>query len=312
MDRLIDKLIMLSTTVGARTPHWIQGAGGNLSVKSGNLLFIKSSGFRLDQVCTAFGVSSVKLDVFRSHFEDAALIKKTEEAEAKYADGIRVAAIKKESSDERPSMETGFHAILPESFVFHFHSLIAVWAADRLVQFPEQYSKISEILNNSKLTWMLVPYLSPGLELSKFLERQEKKSLYLLQNHGILMQGSSPEILKIWEGIEESLLNVYQEIESLNPNRKQNLRDLAIQEKWFRSVPLYFPDTAVFLDRLRGHWNQFLNTSDSMLPLDVKSSIEIVQATYLLEFIHPPVTEIPVELAGKLAKLPVEKFRRGE
>src|SRR5262245_58512773 len=112
--------------VGSQIPHWTQGAGGNLSLKDERWLYIKASGFRLDGVTPEKGVSRVDREKLLALLEKC----RTEE---EYSDALSQS---RAPESPRPSMEAGFHAVLPGKWVIHFHSLAAVlmcheWASQR-------------------------------------------------------------------------------------------------------------------------------------------------------------------------------------
>ncbi|MGQ0503682.1 MAG: class II aldolase/adducin family protein, partial [Myxococcaceae bacterium] len=120
--------------VGQRIPYWTQGAGGNLSVKDGDALFIKASGLRLDSVSPERGVAEVSLAEARERL--GALSVEDPRAEEAYAAALapRVAGA------PRASMETGMHVWLPERWVSHFHSLPALLMAGAHAREPARFA----------------------------------------------------------------------------------------------------------------------------------------------------------------------------
>ena len=104
--------------IGEKKPNWTQGRGANISQKKGDILAIKASGMRLDEITPTHGIATLSLSRFLSDLE-------TSDSETKYADAIRMSTL----GDLRPSMESGFHALLPKTWVAHFHSLAAILMA---------------------------------------------------------------------------------------------------------------------------------------------------------------------------------------
>ena len=71
-------LVDLCKFVGSQTPHWVQGAGGNISVKDGSHLYIKASGIRLANVSEEYGIAEVDFNLFNSGFKKIGTCKEKE------------------------------------------------------------------------------------------------------------------------------------------------------------------------------------------------------------------------------------------
>ena len=120
------ELIAISQRIGVRVPHWIQGAGGNLSVKDGGELYIKASGVRLDE--TRREQDLVEVSIARVSAAIGAIESDDAVGELAYARALEPTPGKGFSTG-KPSMETGMHLFLPGKWVFHFHSLAALLMA---------------------------------------------------------------------------------------------------------------------------------------------------------------------------------------
>ena len=87
---------------------FVQGAGGNISWKDDNILWVKASGMWLADAMDKNIFVSVDLTSVLEQVKDK-----------KYS--IKIKSI--EASDLRPSIETILHAILPHRLVLHIHAI---------------------------------------------------------------------------------------------------------------------------------------------------------------------------------------------
>jgi len=188
-ERLAD-FTRMSRTAGSRSDY-VQGGGGNTSCKlDDQLMAIKASGFRLDQIApdNAYAVLDYsKLQSFYRQTDPTTLpdIEKAGSAQTKEAavpvEGLPVL---------RPSVEAGFHSLL-STYVLHTHPVYAnlVTCAS---EGPELASRIMSDLNE---TFAFVPYINPGAQLTFEIDAARKKaadssgmqpSVVFMQNHGLI------------------------------------------------------------------------------------------------------------------------------
>ena len=109
-----DELIKLSKPF-ATGIDWVQAAGGNTSVKNGNKMLIKASGFRLSEISAEKGAVTVDFHKIKSYFE--------EEMDDQIGNQNAKAFVTNCIIGDQtflPSMETGFHAVLKQ-YVIHTH-----------------------------------------------------------------------------------------------------------------------------------------------------------------------------------------------
>ena len=187
----------LSRAAGSR-PDYVQGGGGNTSVKLENgLMAIKASGFCLGDIrpdkayavlnCQAlqdFYYSNNPADLADVEAQGAACTK----ANIQVIDGLEPL---------RPSVEAGFHSIL-KTFVLHTHSVYANLAACSTAC----RNLASLAFAGATYAWGWVPYTDPGANLT-FAIRDELKrveaetgkipSVILMQNHGIIVHDDDPD-----------------------------------------------------------------------------------------------------------------------
>lgn len=171
-----EDLRKLSAQLGA-DPLLVQGAGGNTSLKQGNILWIKGSGTWLMNAGREDIFVSVRsgelLKVFNSGDPDA-------ECGDKFV-------IEGSGHGLRPSIETTMHAIMPQRVVLHVHCVGTIAVAIR--EDAEQI--LTEKLEG--LNWALIPYVRPGLPLSHAMQdaANNGKDVLILSNHGLVVGADS-------------------------------------------------------------------------------------------------------------------------
>ena len=153
----------------------VQGPGGNTSVKFGNTMWIKASGTLLSNA----GRSGIftPVDVERAAAEiDLGENAPKEDIRLDPADG------------HRPSIETGFHALLPWKYVFHYHSVNA------LAHLTSAEGEAVALDKLSGLNPVPVAYAKPGIPLSGLIRSAiggRDSRVVLLRNHGMIVCGNS-------------------------------------------------------------------------------------------------------------------------
>lgn len=175
MNSYMDKLVHLSNVIGSQVAY-VQGGGGNTSLKtSDTLMYIKASGKFLADIEDETGFLPVDWTMLSDQVGVC-------ESEADYG-ALLAASTLVEGSTQRPSIETGFHAIL-DRCTLHSHS---VWV--NLLACAQDGEVLVRRLFPAAI-W--VPYATPGLALTKAIsERLEgaKNGTIFLQNHGIIVSG---------------------------------------------------------------------------------------------------------------------------
>lgn len=287
------KLVSLSQTVGSKIPEWTQGTGGNISQKIDGLLWIKASGERLGDVSATRGLACLEIESFTTQL---LAIQNRPNPEANYSELIKRAAI---PGFGRPSMESGFHALLPGEFVFHFHSLAAVLMAHEFLKDSKRLT--SWISTNSVLRYTFLQNTLPGLELSFEVYKKIENEIFILQNHGVILQSADERIIEDWEKIEQRFLEDwgYQ-------NCSKNLCSIPFK--------LYFPDSAVFFNQIFEILEPYGDSKTFELksnpPKTNRDAQEIWLATKWLFSRCPNLEEIPSQLAQAVSGLPTEQYRK--
>jgi len=168
-----EALVRLSAKVG-QDPLLVQAAGGNTSLKIGEVMWIKASGTNLgDALERDIFVPTAWRDIARSLRHG--LPEADQPAAFLLGDGIL-----------RPSIETCLHAIFDAAVVVHVHCVSTIALA--VLRDGEQ--RIKEGLQDIEWTW--VPYRRPGAELGRMLlEQRRGENVAILGNHGLLVAADS-------------------------------------------------------------------------------------------------------------------------
>lgn len=175
-----------------KRPDLIQGPGGNTSYKnSSGEMYIKASGFRFEEMDSERGISAVNYLNIKNYFYSVNPIDKIIEEKKMLEiiqENILLDALQQKYP--KPSMETGFHAVL-DRFVVHTHS---VWT--NLINCSKNRTQYITLLKEIlKVEIVDIPFVSPGFGLSYLVTSalknaeqvgKQKPPLFFLANHGII------------------------------------------------------------------------------------------------------------------------------
>ena len=235
-------LLALSARLGA-DPLLIQGAGGNTSIKDSNVLWVKASGTEL--------ANADWQAIFVAVDRERALAEIDGDG-----DGSCRAALVDPDGALRPSVETTFHAFIPQSVVVHVHSVNTICHATG----SQGRSAMRDKLEG--LDWVEVPYIMPGVPLTRAIRERSgdrAPSVFVLDNHGLIVAAETVADAEI-------LLNDVERRLAMSPCVDTPSRNSAIEpgDGWslvpalaalaFDSATLaraqrgtYYPDHVVFL-----------------------------------------------------------------
>jgi rhamnose utilization protein RhaD (predicted bifunctional aldolase and dehydrogenase) len=190
-------LSLLSNVIGSNL-DLIQGAGGNTSIKDGNVLWVKASGTNL--------IDAIYCDVFVpiNYQGVIARLKNGED------DPVSPEVIKTIGAEcLKPSIETTLHALMPHKYVVHVHSVNAI--ANSVLCNGKQ--KIEELLDGIKWSW--VPYVRPGIPLTIEVQKVVKQSpdVLILANHGLVIGAETiKDVYRLLDIVEKRLFRVKRKI----------------------------------------------------------------------------------------------------
>lgn len=177
-----DAFLDLSREIGCDVLK-TQGAGGNTSFKRDGVMWVKASGTWLAHA----GERDIMVPVTVAPLV-AAL--RAGDPSAEKATDFVVSALN--ASGLRPSIETSFHAVLPQAVVAHYHCVNAIALsvlADREAVIAGHMAGLPD------LTWATVPYRRPGTPLAYEIDRvaDTRPDVLILYNHGIIVTGETVE-----------------------------------------------------------------------------------------------------------------------
>lgn len=186
METEHSRIAALAQTIGAK-PEYVQGGGGNVSIKiSPTEMAVKASGFRLADLNATHGLVGINYQTVRGFYDAPPAITELPALIAA-SDALVQTSLLSSDSTLRPSIETGFHAILGP-VVLHTHSVYA-----NILTCAEEGE---EILKRLFPDAVFVPYHTPGVALTfaiqKALRGASSDSIFL-ENHGLIVVGESTE-----------------------------------------------------------------------------------------------------------------------
>ncbi len=339
----ISELLELTAVFAGKTDQ-VQGPGGNTSVKSKDgTMWIKASGFRFEEMNEHAGISAVNSKEIADYFHRV-LPQNKEEDEKQMLEIIGSNTLKKQDGSiyPKPSMETGFHAVLG-NYVVHTHS---VWsnlincAKNRL----ELLDKLQHLLPY-RITHL--PFLTPGFGLSflvsgrlksRMRENEAAHDIYYLGNHGIIAHADSAakviELLKSSDDAIRSMFNIEADYPStqiieLSDTRfapeshfiSDMLKKYQCDIAFFDNV--LFPDQTVFFKNqisIQTDLNKKINliNGEAIFNCNAREANSINETLTAYLFIYHTLKELKLQAAyisqndiDYINEMEMEKFRRG-
>jgi rhamnose utilization protein RhaD (predicted bifunctional aldolase and dehydrogenase) len=288
--------VRVCSSVSQRGFFWIQSNGGNVSLKRDGKIFIKGSGLRLDEIQKSSHLAVIDAEDFWMNLEDFKI------SEEKYE---KILNSHKKSSHAKPSMESAFHATLPFKWVVHFHSLAAV-LLHSLISGEQQYFFLwyQEHWEKKLGKICLVPYLTPGLELSRSIFLGPSAQVFVLQNHGVILASNNEPNLDCYEDFEKNCF------EHFHFTKFSQIKSRFDVSKALWSQKIYMPDLAVGLSKMK---NFFIPKERGWcLKTDADTNLqELFSAAAFLECFSDIVNPLSTDCVEKIVQLPSEKHRIG-
>lgn len=181
MNRPIDlqSLCEVSARLG-REHALVQGPGGNASLKIGSRLWVKGSGLWLSEALERPVFLPLSLPVVLAQLESG----EANSFDAAIIDGESYPGL-------RPSIETALHALMPHPAVIHAHAANSITTA----VLYDGKARTAGLLNGV-VRWAWINYRRPGGPLAAAISenlRSGPADVLLLENHGIVVGGETPE-----------------------------------------------------------------------------------------------------------------------
>ena len=248
MKKIVSELVDLCQAIGS-CPDLVQGGGGNISVKDGDgQMYIKSSGCLLREVCEDFGYVGLEYQKVIAYYDGMADASYNLDLEDRAADYVASLCA---GSSAKPSMEAAMHAFL-DRYVVHTHpvylnAILCAEGGHLMVQ-----ELVKRIGSEATVEWVdfVTPGLSLGLKIRALSQPSYHKplvSVFLLQNHGLLVSGdSSQQVIDYTKKINEVARDMLcergiEDVFSFSPSAV----DLVISPKE-DLFQVLFPDFAIY------------------------------------------------------------------
>ncbi|WP_019670900.1 class II aldolase/adducin family protein [Eudoraea adriatica] len=192
----LEALIKMSKYAGQRF-DLVQAGGGNTSVKFGDYMYIKASGYLLSELTKDTGHTIVKTEEVVAILRDDAVLGISDKKE-KDATASKKLQMTKVNDGPRPSIETYLHALLYK-YTLHVHSI----SVNMFTSHQNWLQKMAELDSEA----LYVCYETPGIELA--LELQKQMEVYktnfgrlphviFLQNHGLIISSDNYEDIEVF------------------------------------------------------------------------------------------------------------------
>ena len=168
-----DQFLKYSKEIGSDATM-VHAAGGNTSIKLDDTMWVKASGKWLmnsqtEELMVPISISKIKTFLENNNSIESDLQKSID--------------LSLSPKGLRPSVEAPIHAVLDFKFVFHTHDInINALAVQKNSQ--QIFEKALSGLN-----WKFVPYVKPGIELSRQLLaiKSHTDNIFILENHGLVI-----------------------------------------------------------------------------------------------------------------------------
>ena len=175
LDQKISKQVKAYCTKIGADPLLVQGAGGNVSWKDGEVLWVKASGTWLAHAEN----EEIFIPVDLAHL-------RAEISEENFSSTPKVLA----NTSLKPSIETMLHALMPHKIVVHLHAVEILAHLVRKNPLEDLRRLIGDVVD-----WVFVDYCKPGAYLAsavrKSLQEKPDANIVFLKSHGLVIGGDS-------------------------------------------------------------------------------------------------------------------------
>lgn len=208
-NKELERLVIISSEVGSKGDY-VQGGGGNTSYKlSGDMMAVKASGFRLDQISTETGYVVLDYRQIRDYYNNTVFMLNID-YENESSTMVKGSVIPfAETEKYRPSVEAGFHSLLDRT-VIHSHSVYA-----NIICCSYEGRELIKKIFGDEYNIIYLPYVNPGFALSyaikneidKYFESNNRKAnVIFMENHGLVVTDNDHfECLRLHEEINKKI-----------------------------------------------------------------------------------------------------------
>lgn len=196
----IDALVALSRHYGA-DPSIVLAGGGNTSVKIGDVLHVKASGVCLATIDRDGFVQLDRNKLQQIITQDFG--SDVEQREARYKEALLASRLQPQLN-QRPSVESLLHNLIPARFVVHSHATVV-----NALTCSVAGERLARELFGDRVLWL--PYVDPGYTLARTLKAALDKcsrmpQAILMANHGLIVAADDPnEIFAITKNLIDTI-----------------------------------------------------------------------------------------------------------
>ncbi len=191
----IEQLVELSHFYGS-DPRMVIAGGGNTSVKDDAHLWVKASGYALSNI-PAEGFVQLDRAALQKLLESQ-LPGERDAREEAFKQAIMAARVEGDKA-KRPSVEAVLHHLLPGKFVVHSHATLvnAFGCCDQGQELIEKILSDAAIwIGNVDPGFVLAQTIAEALAAYQKKTGRKAPRAIVLQNHGLVVAGDTPEQLK--------------------------------------------------------------------------------------------------------------------
>jgi ribulose-5-phosphate 4-epimerase/fuculose-1-phosphate aldolase len=298
----LKELELISQAVG-NAPDYVQGGGGNTSVKlDQTTMAVKASGFRLNQVTPNDGFALVNYQNIVKYYQtvdlNSGLDFEKDSVEFVKKNMIEVPGYK----SLRPSIETGFHSIL-KTHVIHTHPVYT----NILCCAANGQELVEKIYGEKDYNFLWIPYIKPGFNLTLKIQSELENALrqgqrapvgakypqvIFMENHGLIVTADDPqECIDLHREVNDTIKTALDLTEPFPPIKLEQMSESVFTSKtafvidFFKGSHLTrgFFDTILYPDQLV-YLNEYVgvNTDDHKLNINTATG-EVIYKTNLAE-----------------------------
>jgi rhamnose utilization protein RhaD (predicted bifunctional aldolase and dehydrogenase)/NAD(P)-dependent dehydrogenase (short-subunit alcohol dehydrogenase family) len=187
----LQHLLDLSHYYGS-DPRFVLAGGGNTSVKLGDRLFVKASGYALATIGLE-GIVELDREALQTLLEST-LSPDPKQREEQFKTAVLAARVEPQAG-RRPSVEAVLHHLIPNRFVVHTHPMLV-----NTFSCARDGAAILDRELGDQVLW--IDPVDPGFLLAKTLERalddyrvrtgREGPRAVIMGNHGLVVSGETP------------------------------------------------------------------------------------------------------------------------